>query len=75
MSFFTMHQGEAMILKPSASGLRSIPTLVPRLEYKVTDEGEILVKGGSGFAGYYKNEEATEEKMDVAGIVPGMRYR
>jgi long-chain acyl-CoA synthetase len=64
MSFFTMHQGETYDLETVGKWLAVHPHFGPPLEYKVTDEAEILVKGGSGFVGYYKNKEATEEKMD-----------
>ncbi|MBE9573615.1 MAG: AMP-binding protein [Proteobacteria bacterium] len=36
---------------------------VPWVEVKLSDEGEILIKNKYPYSGYYKNPEATEEKI------------
>jgi len=38
---------------------------VPGTDVKITQDGEIIVSGGSVFQGYYKDPEATEEAIDV----------
>ena len=45
------------------------PQLGPPLEWKFSEKGELLVKGGSGFKGYYKKPEATAE-----AVVDGWYY-
>ncbi len=63
VGLLTAHQGEAYDLETVGSWLPVHPQLASPLEYKVTEDGELLVRGGTGFAGYYKNPEATAKKM------------
>jgi len=63
MGLFTLHQGETYDLETVGKWLPVLPRLWPPLEFKLSDEGELLVRGGSGFAGYYKNPEATTNAM------------
>lgn len=63
VGLLTAHQGEAYDLETVGSWLPVNPKLAPPLEYRVADDGELLVRGGSGFAGYFRNPEATAKKM------------
>ena len=63
MGMFTSHIGDAYDLETVGMWDPVHPRFGPPLEYKLTEEGELLVRGGSSFAGYYKNPEATEKRM------------
>ena len=45
-------------IRPDTSG-----PAVPWVEIKLSEEGEILIKNKYPYSGYYKNREATEEKV------------
>ncbi len=48
---------------PGASKVGTVGRALPGVELKLSDEGELLVKGPNVFKGYYKNEEATRETI------------
>lgn len=64
MGLLTMHQGDAYDLETVGKRLPVHPRFGAPLEYKTSDKGELLVKGGVGFLGYYKDKKATEEALD-----------
>jgi long-chain acyl-CoA synthetase len=62
IGLLTLHQGSAYDLETVGSWLPVHPRLGTPIEYRVSDEGELQVRGGVGFSGYYKNPEATAKK-------------
>ncbi len=63
VGLFTLHQGDAYDLETVGGWLPVHPALGRALTYKVSDEGELLVQGGAGFNGYYRNPEASAAKL------------
>ncbi|MFN2465607.1 MAG: long-chain fatty acid--CoA ligase [Candidatus Dormibacteria bacterium] len=47
--------------------LGSVGPCVPGVEIRLADDGEVLVKGGNVFRGYFKDEAATVEALDADG--------
>jgi len=45
----------------------TVGKVVPGVEIKIAPDGEILVKGGVVFKGYFKNPDATSEAIDSKG--------
>ena len=63
MGLFSMHQGSVFNLETVGTWLPVQPLLGQPLEHRVTEDGELLVRGGAGFNGYYKNPEASARKV------------
>ncbi len=59
----TAHQGERYDLETVGHWLTPHPKAGAPLEWKVTEEGELLVRGGVFFKGYYRNPEKTRERI------------
>ncbi len=64
MGLFSMHQGGAYNLETVGSWLPVHPVLGKPLEHRITEQGELLVRGGAGFNGYHRNPEASARKQD-----------
>ncbi len=63
IGLLTAHQGRAYDLETVGSWLPVHPRLGTPLEHRVGPDGELLVRGGIGFAGYYNDPEATKKKL------------
>ncbi len=51
-------------IKPGTVG-----ELIPDIEVKIAEDGEVLVKGANVMKGYYNNPKATAEVIDADGMV------
>jgi long-chain acyl-CoA synthetase len=49
--------------RPDAFRFGSVGKLLPGVEAKVADDGELLLRGPNIFKGYYKNEDATGDTL------------
>ncbi|VAV89725.1 Long-chain-fatty-acid--CoA ligase @ Long-chain fatty-acid-CoA ligase, Mycobacterial subgroup FadD15, partial [hydrothermal vent metagenome] len=54
----------ATINQPSAIHVGSVGRPLPGASIGIADDGEILIKGGMIFSGYWNNEQATDEAFD-----------
>lgn len=55
--------GPTSFNRPGRTLLGSVGPVLPGVEVKIADDGEILVRGQNVFAGYYKEPEATAETL------------
>ena len=55
--------GPSTTSRPGATKFGSVGLPYPGAEVRLADDGEVVVKGGNVFAGYYKNPQATAETL------------
>ena len=64
---FSLHTGINFDLETVGLWAKSHPDFGPPSAWRLSDEGELQIKGGSGFSGYYNNEKATKKSMTDDG--------
>jgi long-chain acyl-CoA synthetase len=57
----------ATVNKPSRTKVGTVGQPVPGVSVRISDDGEILLKGSIVFASYWRNPEATSEALDPDG--------
>ena len=57
----------ASVNRPHKYRFGTVGLPLPTIEAKTADDGELLLRGPTIFAGYYKNEEATREVLSEDG--------
>jgi long-chain acyl-CoA synthetase len=57
----------ATISPPEAAQVGTVGTLLPGMEARIADDGEILIRGPLVMKGYYKEPERTAESVDAGG--------
>lgn len=63
IGLLTLHQGANYDLETVGRWMTPHPEAGEPLEWKISEEGELLVRGGSFFQGYYRNSEKTAERL------------
>ena len=67
----TEDSGPATIHHEDDIKLGTVGKPLPGVKLDIADDGEILVKGGNVFLGYFKNPEATEEALEGGWLHTG----
>jgi long-chain acyl-CoA synthetase len=57
----------ATVNRPGAMKVGSVGRPIPGCTVKIAEDGEILLKGGNVFGGYYQNPKASEEALEPDG--------
>jgi len=71
MGIFTQHMGDRFDPATLGKWYRSHPDLGPPLEWKIDEDGGLLVRGGTGFKGYYKDPAASKAALKGDWFVTG----
>jgi long-chain acyl-CoA synthetase len=64
IGLLTLHQGDQYDLETVGHWMECRPEYGPPLQWRVSDQGELQVKGGSGFVGYHGKPDKTAEALD-----------
>ena len=59
----TCHQGERFDLETVGTWMEALPALNAPLQWRVSDDGELQIRGGSPFLGYYRRAGSVEDKV------------
>jgi long-chain acyl-CoA synthetase len=57
----------ATVNRPSRFRFGTVGPALPDAEVRIADDGEVLIKSGTNFAGYFKDDEATLEVLSGDG--------
>ncbi|MGN6472559.1 MAG: AMP-dependent synthetase/ligase [Mycobacteriales bacterium] len=57
----------ATVNRPDAMKVGTVGRPIPGCTVRIADDGEILLKGGNVFGGYYNNAAATQEALESEG--------
>jgi long-chain acyl-CoA synthetase len=64
IGLLTLHQGERYDLETVGHWLKAHPDAGEALKWKVSDEGELLVRGGTSFQGYYNRPDSLAQRVE-----------
>jgi long-chain acyl-CoA synthetase len=59
----------ATVNRPTAFKFGTVGRPLPGVELRIADDGEILIRSNTVFAGYYHDEDATRATLDEEGFV------
>jgi long-chain acyl-CoA synthetase len=57
----------ATVNSPDAMRIGTVGKPLPGVDIRIADDGEIVIRGGNVFSGYFHNDEATAEVIDDEG--------
>ncbi len=67
VGLLTAHMGESYKLETSGRWMQVNPVYGDPLEFRIAEDGELHVRGGSGFGGYFRKPDKTAEAQTRDG--------
>lgn len=67
VGLLTAHMGDSYRLETSGRWMQANPAYGDPLEFRIAEDGELHVRGGSGFGGYFRKPEKTAEAQTKDG--------
>jgi long-chain acyl-CoA synthetase len=64
IGLLSLHQGDRYDLETVGRWLKPHPDAGPPLEWKLSDAGELMIRGGSFFQGYHGKPDKTDERLE-----------
>lgn len=71
IGLLSIHQGERYDLETVGRWLKPHPEAGPPLEWKLSEAGELMIRGGSSFQGYFGKPEKTAERLEGGWYLTG----
>lgn len=75
MGLYTQHMGDRFDPATMGRWYETPEEIGPPLQWRIDDDGGLVIRGGSGFGGYYKDPDATQKALKDGWFITGDAIR